>query len=77
MQTYKLVYPTEHIKEVTMRRPTVNDRYKLLNVDSSIELEIQLIANLCDQTKAHILELDMLDYNELTNILADFTSSQT
>ncbi|WP_320055619.1 phage tail assembly protein [Desulfuromonas thiophila] len=61
--------------ELTMRRMKVRDRLVVEKLGGSdIEKEVQLIANLCDVSRAVIEELDMQDYLRLQERYTSFLS---
>ena len=68
----------ERLRQVTMREPTVNDTLAAQKAGGgkSGQVEIALLANLCEMSPAEVGSLTMRDYGRLQDALRDFTDPQ-
>jgi len=72
---YPIMAEGREITNVELRRPTVRDRLIAERTNgTNLEKEIRLIAALCDFAPTMIESLDMADYAQLQDALADFLS---
>lgn len=78
METIILDYPVTvdgaRIAELNMRRPNVGDQLAVDNSSSPALKEINLFANLTEQSPEVIKKLDMADYSYMQEVYEGFLS---
>ena len=61
------------LTQITMRRPKVRDQLTAQKQPGTdVEQELTLFANLCEQSTATLLDLDMADYRTLQDTYQGF-----
>ena len=77
-KTIELLFPVMidgvEIKSLKIRRPKVKDQLAAQSGGSEMEREINLFANLTEQTPETIKDLDLKDYQSLQEGFAGFLS---
>jgi hypothetical protein len=72
--TFPIIIDGVEVKSLNLRRPKVKDQLAAQSGGSEMEREVNLFANLTEQTPETIKDLDLKDYQSLQEGFASFLS---